>query len=333
MARSLSLLLFLISAVVAAGAAEQGVQYRTPRTDSGHPDLEGVWNFNSGVPLQRPPALAAKRLFSKDEFETRRASIRNAVAMIRQAVPVEAAGLLWFDDALHVEDLRTSLITYPENGRLPPMVAGVRREPGLDDLLAILSNAKGGPPPALLSLAATLGAAKKDSYKDFNLSERCLLAATVPFVPQLGDNYMQIIQGQDHVALVMDFDRRVISLDARPPLTDTLRSWSGASRGHWEGDTLVVETGNFTNRMPSLAAAGNSRDKVVTERFTRRSADVIDYAATVVDPTTFTDRIELSFPMARVDSRIYEAACHEGNYSLANSLTVAPKDEQPEKSQ
>ena len=99
-----------------------------------------------------------------------------------------------------------------------------------------------------------------------------------------------------------------------------------------EGDTLVVETRNFTARTPGFAGAGNSRDKVVTERFTRTSAG-LEYAATVVDPSTFKDWIELSFPMARVDARIYEATCHEGNYSMANILSAMRKQDEPPKGQ
>jgi hypothetical protein len=131
-------------------------------------------------------------------------------------------------------------------------------------------------------------------------------------------------------------DRRIVFLDGRPPLGDALRSWAGTSRGHWEGETLVVETRNFTDRTPSFAGAGNSRDKVVTERFTRTSKGIIEYAARVVDPKTFQDRVELSFPMLLVeahmaDAYLYEEACHEGNYSLRNALSAARKEEETTK--
>ena len=107
-----------------------------------------------------------------------------------------------------------------------------------------------------------------------------------------------------------------------------MRNWSGESRGHWEGETLVVETRNFNGRTPSFTGAGTSRDKVVTERFTRwRSRDALEYEATIVDPKTFQDKIVLSFPMAKVDAQIYESACHEGNYSLSNMLSAARTEE------
>ena len=324
MHRAFFLLLFVVVTGVATAAAGQEKTYRAPRTENGRPDLQGVWNFSTHVPLQRPAAFAGKKVATKEEFDTQRAAIENAFAAIIKIAPVEAIGLDWFDNKPLIEDLRTSLISYPESGRLPGLNEGVRRMPGPDDFIALLADSKGGPPPpALANLLASFTGGKKDSYKDFMPSERCLLAFEVPFVPQLDGNYVQIVQAPDHLVLITDFDRRIIALDGKSPAPDTLRSWSGTSRGHWEGDTLVVETTHFNGRMPSFSGAGNSHDKVVTERFTRTGSDRLDYSATVVDPKTFKDRIELSFPMAHVDARIYEGACHEGNYSMRNSLSAA----------
>ena len=118
------------------------------------------------------------------------------------------------------------------------------------------------------------------------MSERCLFDAEVPLVPQLDDNYLQIIQGSDHVVLLTDFSRRIVALGGRPPVGDNVRHWTGISTGRWEGETLVVETRNFNDRLPSFAGAGTARAKVVTERFTRTANNGIEYAATVVDPQT-----------------------------------------------
>jgi hypothetical protein len=241
---------------------------------------------------------------------------------------VEAIGLEWLDDSLHVTDLRTSLITYPEDGRLPATFDGVRRLPNFEDLLGLLGGAKEGPPPALASVIAMFTGGKKNSYTDFQPSERCLFGPDVPMVPQLDGNYIQIVQAADHVAIVSDFHRRIVALGKRPPLGDQLRSWSGTSTGRWDGETLIVETRNFNDRTPSFAGAGNSHDKIVTERFTRTVKDGLQYSATVVDPKTFKDRIELSFPMARVDVHIQESACHEGNRSLPNALSAARKEDE-----
>jgi len=302
--------------------AGQDAHSRSPRTAHGRPDLQGVWNFSSGVTLQRPTAFAGKRLFTKEEFNSRRIRLFNAIAAAAKFAPVESVGREWIDTTLYVEDLRTSLITYPDDGRLPALVEGVRRVPGADDILALLADAGSVPPSEFADFAAAFGGGRKDSYLDFNASERCLGTESPPLVPHFGENYVQVIQASDSVALVSDSDRRIVALRAGPPTQSTLRSWSGTSIGRWDGDTLVVETRNFNDRTPSFAGAGNALDKVVIERFTRMSPDVLQYAATIVDPKTFTDRIELSFSMARVTARIFESACHEGNYSLANTLSA-----------
>jgi hypothetical protein len=323
-----SLLLLAGLTTVTLSAAGPEAKYRAPRTQNGHPDLQGVWNFNSGVPLERPPAFAGKTSFTKEEFDQYAAAVRDGLAAAAKFAPVENVGVDWIDNAVRVNDLRTSLITYPENGRLPALVDGVQRMPGFDDLIEFLANAKDGPPPGLLSLLAALGGGTKEGHEHYNKFERCLYGGDVPFVPQFSDNYVQIIQGPNDVALLTDSFRRIVALDDRPRVGDKVRSVSGVSRGRWQGETLVVETTNFNDRTPSLAGAGDSRAKIVTERFTRISNTLIEYSATVVDPKTFRDRIELSFPMARVDARIYESACHEGNYSLANTLSAARKAEE-----
>ena len=194
--------------------------------------------------------------------------------------------------------------------------------PGLEDLVDFLSNVGSTPPPALVPLLAAFGGGRRDGPADFPALTRCLVGADVPLLPQLGDNYLQIIQGPQHVVVITDFDRRVIAVNGVPDAGLTPRRWAGISRGRWEGNTLVVETRDFDGRAPSLAGAGTSHDKVVTERFTRTAPDRIESAATVRDPKTFQDRIDLSFPMARVDGEIYEGACYEGNYSLRHALSA-----------
>ena len=312
-----------------AGAAGQDATYKAPRTADGRPNLEGVWNFNSSVPLQRPDAFAGRKSFTREEFEQQRAARQAGFAMLLKFAPVEDVALDWMDGRPRVEDLRTSLISYPDNGRLPALVEGVRRNPSPEDIIALVSNFKGGaPPPQVASLIAGFQGGKKDSVTDFGPAERCLFMAPVPLMPQLDGNYVQVIQGPTHVAIIMDTDRRIVVLDNSAPPRDTERRWSGISRGRWEGDTLVVETRNFSGRGSSFAGAGNPRDKVVTERFTRVSPTRLEYSATVIDPKTFKDRIELSFPMALTDSQIYESACHEGNYSLPLALSGARKAEE-----
>jgi hypothetical protein len=335
MCRALSLLVVVVMGV-AAPALGQPTTYRAPRTEAGQPDLQGVWNFNSGVALQRPVAFGDRKFITKEEFDTQRATIRNGLLAIAKFVPVEAIGLDWIDNTPPVEDLRTSLITYPENGRLPALVTGVSRMPGFDDLLAALGSIQPGStqvPLTQFAQFAALGGGPKESYADFMMSERCLFAADVPLVPQIDDNFVQIIQGADHVVLLTDVSRRIVALGNRPPVGDRVRHWTGISTGRWMGETLVVETRNFNDRLPSFGGAGNGRDKVVTERFTRTANNRIEYAATVVDPRTFRDRIELSFPMVSSAAQIFENACHEGNYSMRNALAAARIDDETRKGQ
>ena len=334
MTRRTSLLALVLVALVAtatdaqtAKSTAQSASYRAPRTESGQPDLQGVWNFNTGVPMQRPTNVAPdKALYTPDEWKARQEFVRKALCAIVQIAPVEAIGFDWMDFTLHAEDLRTSMITYPANGRMPALQKGVSRMPGIDDFLTILGELKGPPPPALGALLAAFTGGAKNSYTDFMPSERCLFAADVPLMPQLEDNHIQIVQSHDTVILINDFQRRVINLNTRTP-GPQLRTNSGISRGRWEGDTLVVETSNFDGRYPSFNGAGKSTDKVVTERITRTAANRIDYSATVVDKTTFQDRIEMSFPMTLVNAQIHEGGCHEGNYSMRNSLYAARLDD------
>ncbi len=321
MTRFTSLLTVLLVAAFAASASAQATKYRAPRTETGAPDLQGVWNFNSGVLLQRPAALGDKTTFTPEEAAAHRARMRNALESIAKLAPVEAIGLDWFDMELHVQDLRTSLISYPANGRLPALMKGVSRTPGVDEIVTLLGDLKGPPPPALSALLAAFQGGKKDSFTDFMPAERCIFAAEAPLVPQIEDNHMQIIQSYDTVVLVNDFQRRIIPLSSRP--AGGVKLNSGVSRGRWEGDTLVIETTNFDGKFPSFAGAGKSGEKVVTERITRTANDRLEYSAVVVDKATFQDKVEYSFPMALRNVRIHEGGCHEGNYSMRNSLSAS----------
>jgi hypothetical protein len=317
---------FALTAVVSAAGPE--AKYKAPRTESGQPDLRGVWNYSSGVPLQRPAWAANRKQFTAEEVDKRRASLRNTLSLLTTFAPVEAIGIDWLDTTVLVDDLRTSLINYPETGRIPKLVDGVTRTPNIDDIIELLTDNKGpGLPPELLQLAAAFQGAKHDTYEDFTIGERCIFGPNTPMVPGLADNYVHLVQSKDHVVLLTDSTRRIIPIDSRPILGDRLRSWAGDSRGHWDGETLVVETRNFNMRPQSFSGAGNAHDKVVIERFTRTADDRLAYEATVTDAKTFQEKIVLSFPMAKVDVRTYEWACHEGNYSLPNALSAARAEE------
>jgi hypothetical protein len=325
--RNRNFAILLAATALSAHVAAQSATYKAPRTGDGHPDLQGVWNFSSDVPLERPPAFADKKFFTREELEAQKAGRTRALETVAKFVPVEAIGLDWLDHAAQLENLRTSLVMYPENGRVPALVEGVRRVPGVEDFIAALSQPGGGPPPALLTM---FGAGKKDGIEDFSSSERCLADGNTgpPLMPGFDYNYVQIIQAKEQVVLLTEalHHARIVPLDGKRHVGETLRGWSGDSRGRWDGETLVIETTNFNRRTRSFAGAGNSYNKVVTERFTRISRNVLEYEATVVDPKTFQDKVVMTLPMAKVDGgRIFETACHEGNYSVPNTLSAARK--------
>jgi hypothetical protein len=326
-----TLTISVVMAVVmtaAASAAGPDPKYKAPRTESGQPDLRGVWNYSSAVPLQRPASIADRKQFTPEESDKRQKALLNALSLVTAFAPIEAIGVDWLDTRVRIEDLRTSLISYPESGRVPKLVDGVRRMPNVGDILELLADNKGpGLPPELLALVAAFQGGKRDTYEDFTIGERCIFGPSTPMVPGFADNYVRLVQSKDHVVLLTDATRRIIPIDSRPALGDKLRSWAGDSRGHWDGDTLVVETRNFNARPNSFDGAGNAPDKVVIERFTRSANDRLSYEAAVTDAKTFNDKIVLSFPMAKVDLQTYEWACHEGNYSLRNSLSAARVEE------
>jgi hypothetical protein len=301
--------------------AADASRYQAPRNEYGQPDLRGVWNFSSDVPLQRSKDTPDK------EFQTR-ADIEKAIAAReKQFEQLIAQGVgfhntFWLDYRSQTENLRTSLLIYPPNGRMPKLVDGVTKVGGF---AAAFKDVPGTRP-----VRFNFGGIGKDGPEDRGLFERCISADIgPPLTPGFDNNYLQIFQGRDHVVILNEHihDARTVFFDGRPPPDDALRGWYGYSRGRWEGDTLVIETRNFNGLTQSFDGAGTSYDKVVTERLTRIANDTLEYEATVVDPKTFTDRFTLVFPMAKTADRIYEFACHEGNYSMEIILNGARKEE------
>jgi hypothetical protein len=317
----------IVLVLAAAVSASAQTKYKAPRTESGQPDLQGTWNFSSDVPMQRPKAFADRKVMTREEREKQNLARENSLQTLGKQAPVEIADPLWLDYAARIEDLRTSLITYPENGRLPALVDGIQPVGGF---AVILNPALGGTRPVRF----TFGGIGISAPEDRGTAERCIASAntTPPFTPDFDSNYVQIVQSRDHVVLRADGIGavRIVPLSTRP-LPGTMRSWAGYSTGRWEGDTLVVETKNFNGLTQSFAEYGTSYEKVVTERFTRVADDRLEYEATVEDPKTFKDKFVFSFPMAKVDAAIFEEACHEGNYSMRLMLEGARKEEQESK--
>jgi hypothetical protein len=328
MRTQLLLLLALLVAPIGLSTAQSAEDYTVPRTEWGHPDLQGIWNFNSSTPMQRPERFGTQEFLTPEEVEqdrTRQAAARVAADAAEaklnlnpQAPPVgQSTGgynSFWYETASIGENVRTSLIVYPENGRLPARVEGAAVH------TANLGPDVEGDRPVL----AVFGGIGKDGPEDRGLSERCLIGfnAGPPFTGGGYNANVQIIQNQDHVVILTEMvhDARIVPLDRNGSIDDDIRLWSGDSRGYFDGDTLVVETKNFSDLTPSFSRFGNAKDKTLTERFTRANRFTVEYAWTLEDPSTFTDKISATMPMTKVAGQLYEYGCHEGNYGMLNIL-------------
>jgi hypothetical protein len=313
----------------------------TLRLADGKPNLQGVWDFRTLTPLERPKQLADKEFLSEEEAtrlakqNADRRAAANAQSDANRAPRKPGGGGLavggyndfWLDGGVNVVgDRRTSLIIDPEDGRMPALVGGVTPQVGsLWEDLAITRPIR--------VLSAGTGA---DGPEDRGLTERCLVGfnAGPPIVPSGYNNNMQLFQTSDYVAILneMNHDVRIIPLDGRPGLSPTVKQWAGISRGHWEGDTLVVKTTNFTDHTAAfspnvLVAIGKGSGLNLTERFRRADEKTLVYEFTVEDPKTFTRPFTVSVPMQLSGENLYEYACHEGNYGLLNILSGARADE------
>jgi hypothetical protein len=316
------------SALAAAGLSvsvtvvqAQDSDYVVPRTEYGQPDLSGVWNFSSFVPMQRPRQFADKEFLTPEDI----AAIANQTEAGLEAlnnIGVGGYNTFWVENAGRGDNTRTSLITYPEDGRVPETVEGVPVQVG----------GLGPDEPGIRPVRMTVGGIAKDGPEDRGLSERCIVGfnSGPPFTPNLYNNNVQLVQSKDHVVIMTEMihDARIVPLDGRDHIDDSIRQWSGDSRGYWDGDTLVVETRNFNDLTQSFSVFGSSLDKVLTEKFTRVDEFTVDYEFTVEDPSTFKDKITVLLPMAKVDGLMYEYACHEGNYGMVNILRGERMEEQ-----
>jgi hypothetical protein len=298
-----------------ATLAKHSVKAWTPsHTADGQPDLEGIWTNSTITPLQRPRELAAKEFFTEQEAaEYQRKMLSDLDTDKRDGNPEvdvnRSYNELFRERGGVVVTHRTSLIVDPPDGRIPPLTdRGRKRE-------AELSR---GPYAA-------------NSWTDRNLAERCITRGA-PKIPGGYNNNFQIYQPPGYVVVMQEMihEARVIPLDGSPHVGKNIQLWMGDSRGHWEGNTLVIDTTNFNDKIISnsfncCGAAGASLHTV--ERFTRVSADRIDYRYTVDDPVNYTRPWTVEVPMIKTDGPIYEYACHEGNYALPDILKGAREQE------
>jgi len=278
----------------------------SPRSSGGHPDLQGLWSNETLTPLERPRDLAAKEFFTAEEA----AAYEKRIVQNRIDDPNDGEGnvadpKVWWERATKVvPNRRTSLITDPPDGRVPALTPTAQKRMAEQRAAARLHPA--------------------DGPTDRSLQERCILSPTTgpPMLPGPYNNNYQIVQTRDYVTITVEMihETRIIAMDGRPHLPQTMRKWLGDSIGHWESNTLVVDTTNFNDK---TRFHGSDENLHLVERFTRTGPDTILYEFTVDDPTAFVASWKAEIPMRRAAGPMYEFACHEGNFALGRMLSIA----------
>jgi hypothetical protein len=316
--------LALAAPIIVFGQGANSTSYKVPKTPWGHPDLQGTWDYRSITPLERP-AQYGDREFMTDA-EVKELEARAARRMDEPPEEDAPAGTIhaayWTDPGRNVEESRrTSLIVDPPNGRIPPTVGG-RRGGGPAAGAGAGGRGRAGGAPARTG-------GRADSWLDRSVLERCITwGLPTALLPGLYNNNIQIVQSPDFVTITheMVHDTRVIPFGQPQPAASSpaLVQWLGHSFARWDGDTLVVETSNFNGRSPYRGAGRNLR---LTERYTRRADDRVDFRLTVEDPTTWTAPWTVALTMRTSEGPLVEYACHEGNYGLRNMLEVARDEE------
>jgi hypothetical protein len=281
-----------------------------PRTPDGRPDLQGLWNNTTLTPLERPRNFAGKEFLTEAEA----ADYEKGIVQMRDQDPNDGANAVadpavWWERATKiVSTRRTSMIVDPPDGRVPSLTMEAQKRMA-DQRAASIQHPADGP-------------------SDRSLQERCLLSppSGLPMLPGPLNNNFQLVQTPDHVMIAMEMihDVRIIPLDGRPHLPASIRKWLGDSVGHWESNTLVVDTTNFTDKTHFRGSDQNLR---IIERFTRVGPETMLYEFTVDDPTTFVKPWKAELPMALTPGPMYEFACHEGNFALGRILSIAREAE------
>src|SRR5579871_5943069 len=305
-----SIAFFLAAAVVSAQSAAPANASKPgaiPYAADGHPDLSGIWSNATRTPFERPAVFQGRATISDEEahkWETRENERWEEGSKIDGGRPVTIEGgaynVLFYDNGSELARIggqkRTSMVVDPPDGHVPAMV------------------------PEARDRMRTRRASVPGDYKSLSADTRCLVGNTpsVPLVPALYNNNLEIVQSADSILIEVEMvhDARIVHMTPKhqPP---TVRQWFGDSIGHWEGDTLVVETTNFNDQTHYRGATMNLK---VTERFTRVSDKTIEYRATMEDPSTWTKPWSIELAFTSVPGPLYEYACHEGNYAMEGIL-------------
>ena len=316
--RSIALVGVVAAIAAVAGPVPPAAAQEAPRTAWGAPDLQGVWDFRTITPLQRPEQYGDREFLTREEAAVleQGAVDRDLRLLLAEARRTEAGGSVgaynnfWMDRGTRtIATRRTSLIVDPPNGRMPEMSeAGQAR--------AAARRERRAEHPA-------------DSWLDRSTFDRCILGFNTgpPMTPGGYNQNMQVFQTEDTVVILneMVHDSRIVPIDGTP--RTGIRSWTGESRGRWEGDTLVIETDRFTDK---TRWRGSTENMTLVERLTRQDDDTLIYTFTVTDPDTWTQPWTAEIPMRRGEQPLYEYACHEGNYSMEGILAGARADERAE---
>jgi hypothetical protein len=297
-------------------AAKPARTWTVPRTADGQPDFQGVWNNGTITRLERPADLAGKEFFTPKEALEYEKTVVERTNRDQRTPGTEgdvsrAYNDAWWDSGTKViRTLRTSMVIDPPDGRLPPLTPQAQ---------ALLRSQAAGRHP------------QPWGPEDRSLQERCLMFPTdsVPMLPYVYNNNFRIVQTKDTLAIYIEMihDVRTVYLDGRPHLPSTIRRWLGDSRGHWEGDTLVVDNTNFNGKNRFSFNSPVDQNLHVVERFTRSDRDTLVYRFTVEDPTVYTKPWTAETTLSAAPGPIYEYACHEGNYGMMNLLSGARAEE------
>jgi hypothetical protein len=284
---------------------------QTPRTPWGDPDLQGAYTNSdeSLIPMERPDGLAGKSLsdISKSELEKLNDERNDArIEADKQRWELRSP-LHWFENH-NPKNSRAWLVVDPPDGKIPPQTPEARAR-------------------AAARAKARQGRGDADSYEDRSLYDRCITRGLPgSMMPAIYGNSYEIIQGPGYVAIQYEMvnELRVIPLDGRPHVGSAIRSYMGDARGRFEGDTLVIETTNFTDRVPYRGSSQNLR---LIERFTPRAPGVVEWSVTFDDPATWTRPWTFAMNLTKTTERPFEYACHEGNYAMRNILGIARDEE------
>jgi hypothetical protein len=300
-----------------------------PRTPDGRPDLQGIWTTQTFTALERPDHVAGKEFYTAEEAAALQQQLtadgvdpiaRDAIDIAdeearktklyqtnREPSYIHYDNAVWLRTAVPkgLTSRRTSLITDPPDGKIPPLTQEASRR------AAAVAEASRQP-------------SAFDSHETRPLSERCIVwpHEGPPILPPAYNDIHQIFQTRDYIVVHPELRTnppRIIPIDGRPHISDRIRQYAGDSRGRWEGDTLVVETTNYND---NRRWRGSTRALHVVERFTRVDADTIHYEFTVNDPNTWTRPWSAEVPMVKTDGRLFEYACHEGNHDIRHILEI-----------